>query len=360
MFSQVKFAAIGDYGLSGPNELAVANLVKSWNPDFIITLGDNNYPLGSDSTIDQNIGQYYHDYIYPYKGIYGNGSNFNRFFPSLGNHDWYTDSARPYLNYFTLPGNERYYDFILGDVHLFILDSDPNEPDGVSDTSIQAMWLKNALQVSQQKWNIVSVHHAPYSSGPHGSTLYTQWPYKLWGADLVLSGHDHLYERLIVDSLTYLVNGLGGHSIYTFTDTLEESLFRYNENYGALLIEADENNLSSKFYNINGTLIDPLIVSSDNEKFKVEDFNLIQNYPNPFNPSTRIKFSIPVAGKVWLKVYDIFGREVTTLVNDFKSAGRYDIRFDASSNGFMLSSGVYFYRLQSGDFIKTKKMILLK
>ncbi|MFZ1281825.1 MAG: hypothetical protein WAR59_13380, partial [Ignavibacteriaceae bacterium] len=70
-FSQVKFAAIGDYGLAGENELAVANLVKGWNPDFIVTLGDNNYPLGADSTIDQNIGQYYHDYIYPYKGTYG-------------------------------------------------------------------------------------------------------------------------------------------------------------------------------------------------------------------------------------------------------------------------------------------------
>jgi tartrate-resistant acid phosphatase type 5 len=71
IFSQVRFAAIGDYGLAGNNELAVANLVKSWNPDFIVTLGDNNYPLGADSTIDQNIGQYYHDYIYPYKGNYG-------------------------------------------------------------------------------------------------------------------------------------------------------------------------------------------------------------------------------------------------------------------------------------------------
>ncbi|MBP9121408.1 MAG: hypothetical protein KBF59_11150, partial [Ignavibacterium sp.] len=86
-FSQVKFAAIGDYGLAGPNELTVANLVKSWNPDFIITLGDNNYELGADSTIDVNIGQYFYEYIYPYKGNYGSGSTVNRFFPSLGNHD---------------------------------------------------------------------------------------------------------------------------------------------------------------------------------------------------------------------------------------------------------------------------------
>ena len=60
------FAVIGDFGLAGNNELEVANLVKSWNPDFIITTGDNNYELGESSTIDANIGQYYHDYIYPY------------------------------------------------------------------------------------------------------------------------------------------------------------------------------------------------------------------------------------------------------------------------------------------------------
>lgn len=94
-FSQARFAAIGDYGSAGPNELAVANLVKSWNPDFIITLGDNNYEVGSDSTIDANIGQYYHEYIYPYKGSYGGGGLNNKFYPSLGNHDWAAQNAEP-------------------------------------------------------------------------------------------------------------------------------------------------------------------------------------------------------------------------------------------------------------------------
>ena len=90
-----KFASIGDYGDTGNNELAVANLVKSWNPDFIITLGDNNYPDGEASTIDENIGQYYHQYIYPYVGSYGGGLDVNRFFPSLGNHDWHTSPPQP-------------------------------------------------------------------------------------------------------------------------------------------------------------------------------------------------------------------------------------------------------------------------
>src|SRR5690349_14171177 len=67
------FAAIGDYGAANSNELAVANLIKSWNPDFIITLGDNNYPDGAASTIDSRIGQYFHGYIAPYTGTYGGG-----------------------------------------------------------------------------------------------------------------------------------------------------------------------------------------------------------------------------------------------------------------------------------------------
>jgi len=356
IFSQVRFAAIGDYGLAGDNELAVANFVKSWNPDFIITLGDNNYPLGADSTIDQNIGQYYHDYIYPYKGTYGTGSNVNRFFPALGNHDWYTDSAKPYFNYFELSGNERYYDIIRGEVHLFILDSDPNEPHGYTDTSIQARWLKDELALSWSKWNIVTVHHAPYSSGPHGSTLYAQWPYKMWGADLVLSGHDHTYERLFVDSLTYIVCGNSGHSLYTFIDTINGSVFQYNSNYGALLVEADENKLTTKFYNVNGELIDSANIEDRVGHNYVDDYLLNQNYPNPFNSFTRITYEIPVEANVSIVLYDILSRKVETLIDEYKTIGKYEVEFTADN----IASGIYFYTLRSGNFTQTRKMILLK
>ena len=85
-------------------------------------------------------------------------------------------------------------------------------------------------------------------------------------------------------------------------------------------------------------------------------FNLEQNYPNPFNPSTTISFSIPSSGFTSLKIYDILGNEVATLVNEEKPAGRYEINFDAS----LLSSGTYFYKLQAGSFIEIKKMILIK
>ncbi|HNB53272.1 MAG TPA: hypothetical protein PK530_15080, partial [Anaerolineales bacterium] len=101
------FAAIGDYGADSAEEDDVAELVFSWNPEIIITLGDNNYPSGSADTIDDNIGQYYAPFIAPYTGAYGPGGEINRFFPVLGNHDWDSPGIQPYLDYFTLPGNER-------------------------------------------------------------------------------------------------------------------------------------------------------------------------------------------------------------------------------------------------------------
>jgi len=87
-----------------------------------------------------------------------------------------------------------------------------------------------------------------------------------------------------------------------------------------------------------------------------KQFALEQNYPNPFNPTTTISYQLPVASQVSLKVYDVLGREVMTLVNGRQDAGAYNFNFNASD----LSSGVYFYRLQSGNFVQTKKMMLVK
>ncbi len=142
------FAAIGDYG--GGNQAAgeVASVMMGWQPEFIITLGDNNYPEGSWRTIDDAIGQWFHQYIYNYLGNYGEGSVTLRFFPTLGNHDMMTDGGQPYFEYFTLPGNERYYDFTWGPVHLFALDNLETEPDGFRDSSVQAAWLKDGLEAS--------------------------------------------------------------------------------------------------------------------------------------------------------------------------------------------------------------------
>jgi hypothetical protein len=83
---------------------------------------------------------------------------------------------------------------------------------------------------------------------------------------------------------------------------------------------------------------------------------LAQNYPNPFNPSTTIRYQLPQDGMVTLKVYDILGSEVATLVNEQKAAGRFEVNFDASR----LASGVYIYKITSGGYVSSKKMLLVK
>jgi predicted MPP superfamily phosphohydrolase len=252
----VRFAVIGDYGTDTSTEGDVAHLVASWNPDLVITTGDNNYPAGSAQTIDPTIGQYYQAYIHPYGGEYGQGAAENNFFPSMGNHDWITDQAQPYLDYFNLPGNERYYQFNRGPVEFFAIDSDAHEPDGVNRSSLQAEWLKQQMALSTATWKVVYFHHPPYSSALHGSVTWMRWPFQEWGADLILSGHDHTYERLQIDGLTFIVNGLGGGPIYDFLIPLPESLFRYNQDHGAMLIEADSESMQVQFFDIQGELID--------------------------------------------------------------------------------------------------------
>ncbi len=97
-------------------------------------------------------------------------------------------------------------------------------------------------------------------------------------------------------------------------------------------------------------------MSVDNETNPPTDFILSQNYPNPFNPKTKISYQIPELSYVTLKVYDVLGKEVAILVNEEKLIGNYEVEFNAEN----LPSGVYFYRLQAGSFVETKKMVLMK
>jgi hypothetical protein len=87
-----------------------------------------------------------------------------------------------------------------------------------------------------------------------------------------------------------------------------------------------------------------------------KEYSLSQNYPNPFNPTTIIRFGLPHASRVSLKIYDVLGQEVATLVNEEKPAGVYDVRFNAAG----LASGMYVYQLQAGDFVQTRRLLLLK
>jgi hypothetical protein len=250
----VRFAVIGDYGEDSPAEADVAARVKVWRPDFVITTGDNNYEEGAAATMDANVLKHYGEFI-------TDNSATTRFFPSLGNHDWITADAQAYFDTFTLPGNERYYDFVRGNVHFFVLDSDSHEPDGVTADSVQGRWFSQAITASTARWRIVYFHHPPRSSGRHGSSARMQWPFDLLGAHAVLTGHDHIYERLAIEGVAYFVNGLGGSSrhrcpVFVPVSLAAFSRICYNADYGAMLVETSGDALLFSFISRADAVID--------------------------------------------------------------------------------------------------------
>ena len=354
-----KFAIISDIHGATTDTYEVSLLVKSWEPEFIITAGDNHY--GTYSTIDNQVGQFYSDFIYPYTGAFGTGDTVNRFFPSLGNHDYDSTGFFYYLQYFQLPGNERYYDFVRGNVHFFAVNCNYAEPDGNTATSLQADWLRSRLAASTSHFNVVYFHFPPYSSSHHGSTPFMQWPFKQWGASIVFSGHDHNYERLLVDSFPYIVCGLGGGPLYNVYDSLPGSLFHNCSYHGALLANANADSLVFEFRTSFDSLIESYTIykllhtPNLDGGYSLIDAQLFQNYPNPASDATTIKFSLPHQGSVVLNLYNLYGQIIQKYTGNFLSAGFHQIDWNTNT----LDQGVYFFSLQfENKTFNIKTMVL--
>ena len=267
------FAIVGDYGDDNDNSRAVSELIKGWNPDFIVTVGDNDYSDGASrgtfDALELAVGQYYHEFIGNYQGSLGAGSDVNRFFPTPGDHDWGDtcddpDGLDDYLSYFTLPGqnsgNERYYDFRKGDIHFFSVHAiEGCEVDGVTADSAQAAWVRDAAMASDAPFKIAYFHKAAYSSGDRheGEGAHMRWPWADWGFDMVLSGDDHIYERIERDGLIYIVNGLGGLDIHGFRATPEiGSVARFNGDFGAVRVDVFDGGMRVSFVTVGGMVID--------------------------------------------------------------------------------------------------------
>lgn len=253
------FTFVADGGIAGAAQSQVAALLEWINPDVLLFGGDNNYTTGSSSTIGANWAAYK-------KFI-----DRNAVFPALGNHDLDTEDGKPQLSFFKLPGNGRYYNFRRGHVEFFCINSGLNtagavvEPDGNTSGSVQGQWLQAALAASDATWKVVYFHHPPYTNGIAYSPGITdlRWPFGTWGADVVLSGHGHAYERLEVAGLPYFVVGTGGGALVGFIGSpTADSKKRYSADFGVLKVVADRQKLLFKFFNTARTLIDVFAITN--------------------------------------------------------------------------------------------------
>jgi 3',5'-cyclic AMP phosphodiesterase CpdA len=220
------------------------------DPQFVLHTGDVVYPDGQASGYDPYFFQ-------PYQTLAKRAP----IYPTLGNHDYHTQSGQPYLDAFYLPHNnpadtERYYSFDWGNAHFTALDFNTG-PDAA-----QLDWLKNDLASTHQPWKFVFYHQAIYSSGPHGYESWVEAKRRLlapifeqYGVDVVFNGHDHDYERTHpINNVVYVVSGGGGGPLYQ----VEPHLFTaYAEStYHAVLATLDNCTLTLQAVKPDGTIFD--------------------------------------------------------------------------------------------------------
>jgi hypothetical protein len=183
--------------------------------------------------------------------------------------------------------------------------------------------------------------------------IYLAWGSDFWDSQPIEPDINYSELQVSRDSVYYTTN-------YSGTDRfITESSFNYDSTGNSSVqfrarVRDSQDKWSIWSNPISIKINDQSIINSINDI--VTTYNVSQNFPNPFNPSTKIQFQIPNDSFVNLIVYNILGSEVATIVNEEKTAGSYEVEFIASD----LASGIYFYTLEAGSYVETKKMILLK
>ncbi len=203
---------------------------------------------------------------------------------------------------------------------------------------------------------LISVDTILYGIGSQGIYKSTNnglnWEYFNPGIGYIELGAFYLYKETIFTMLTK------ANSTYYFTcnyNSDQWTLFDYQPGMFSYNFVISDNKIFAATF--DGLYYRNMTSTSIKKKEELPvDYKLYQNYPNPFNPTTTIQYEIPESGFITLKIYDELGREVKTLINQYKNKGSHEINFNASQ----LSSGVYLYRLTAGDYLSTKKMLLLK
>jgi 3',5'-cyclic AMP phosphodiesterase CpdA len=247
------FAVIGDYGTGNDAELEVARQLKSWMAStgsrLLVTTGDNAYPFSSSTTLQR-----------AWEPSYGWTLGEVTVLPALGNHDVEHDGGVSTIDYFSLPG--RWYEKTVGDVDFFVLDA--NRPDDPT----QAKWLVNALAASESRWKVAVFHQPAFSCSFHDGDprIVDRWVpiFERYGVDLVLSGHDHNYQRFTVGSTPYVVTGGGGAELYPLDECPSDGPPRVaaREVHHFLGIDASPTEMTVKAIDAQGKVLDTFTVQS--------------------------------------------------------------------------------------------------
>lgn len=208
----IQFAVVGDSGSGSRDQYLMSAVIAKISPQLVLHVGDVVYKTGSER-------QYEANFYRPYQELLSSVP----FYPSLGNHDVRTNDGAPYLRAFDLPRDnpqktERYYSFNYGPLHFVALDSELYYADHSISTQAQKAWLEEDLARSRRPWKVIYFHRPPFSSalGPHpggDERIRTDLVpvFERAHADLVLSGHQHNYERFRpINGVTYIVSGGGG------------------------------------------------------------------------------------------------------------------------------------------------------
>jgi hypothetical protein len=173
-------------------------------------------------------------------------------------------------------------------------------------------------------------------------------------------GFTYLRKVRIEDKYLYAIDDSKGLVSYDISDPfnpVEIGYYRLGKAIATnIFIKDSIICVSQGYYGFSIYKYSPITSVNISKKELPINYSLNQNFPNPFNPTTTINYSVPKSSFVTIKIYDVLGREVTTLVNENKPIGNYSVQFNAAK----LTSGIYFYRMQAGDFVQTKKLVVLK
>lgn len=251
----IRFVAVGDTGTGGAAQRAIGQWISAQPFDLMLFMGDIAYKSGTAAQLQNNFFSAYRHFL-----------RYVPAFPAIGNHERRTRRGRPYFEAFVLPEPERYYSFDWGNVHFVAIDTTQRD-------SKQLDWLDEDLRRNKLPWVIVFGHHPMYTNSMRGPQLWIRRAFSKiltdHQVDLVLTGHEHQYERFRVSGVNYVVSGGGGGQLTKFYG--ESLALKQYTVHHFLSFDVSATTFTMKAIDINGRELETLELSKNGVKIKVDD-----------------------------------------------------------------------------------------